>query len=141
MTMLSGIIVAKNLLATVIDTSIDDHALTAGEVDVLMAIRTNDGETTPSQLKERFAMTSQGITRRLDLLSDKRLIDRRAHPTDRRSVTLHLSDQGERIADEAIATMASSVLGLTEQTFTPDELDTLNHLLDRLNQTLRQNRT
>lgn len=83
------------------------------EAEVLMATRVRDGRlTTPGDLRVQLNLTSPGITKRIDQVESKALIERRPHPTDRRSVTLHLTPEGESIADIAIETVARAMAEL-----------------------------
>ena len=87
-------------------------------------------------------ITSRQICTALDILPpnlvgmikslDKRgLIERRAHPTDRRAQGLHVSAAGKRLQREAQAT-ATQLEQDVSQALTADELQTLNHLLRKV---------
>ncbi|MDP1896199.1 MAG: MarR family transcriptional regulator, partial [Hydrogenophaga sp.] len=65
---------------------------------------------------------------------DKRgLIERRAHPTDRRAQGLHVSAAGKRLQREA-ETTATQLEQDVSKALTADELQTLNHLLRKVYQ-------
>ena len=87
-------------------------------------------------------ITSRQICTALDILPpnlvgmikslDKRgLIERRAHPTDRRAQGLHVSAAGKRLQREA-QTTATQLERDVSQALTADELQTLNHLLRKV---------
>ena len=87
-------------------------------------------------------ITSRQICTALDILPpnlvgmikslDKRgLIERRAHPTDRRAQGLHVSAAGKRLQREAQST-ATQLERDVSQALTADELQTLNHLLRKV---------
>jgi DNA-binding MarR family transcriptional regulator len=87
-------------------------------------------------------ITSRQICTTLDILPpnlvgmikslDKRgLIERRAHPTDRRAQGLHVSAAGKRLQREA-QTTATQLERDVSQALTADELQTLNHLLRKV---------
>lgn len=87
-------------------------------------------------------ITSRQICTALDILPpnlvgmikslDKRgLIERRAHPTDRRAQGLHVSAAGKRLQREA-QTTATQLEQDVSQALTADELQTLNHLLRKV---------
>lgn len=89
-------------------------------------------------------ITSRQICTALDILPpnlvgmikslDKRgLIERRAHPTDRRAQGLHVSAAGKRLQREA-QTTATQLERDVSQALTADELQTLNHLLRKVYQ-------
>ena len=107
--------------------------LPLGEAEVLMATRVR-GElpTTPADLRTQLNLTSAGITKRIDQVEAKGLLERRPHPTDRRSVTLHLTAEGELMADETIETVAAVMAELTGNDLTVKEVDALTRGLDKL---------
>lgn len=87
-------------------------------------------------------ITSRQICTALDILPpnlvglikslDKRgLIERRAHPTDRRAQGLHLSAVGKRLQSEA-QTTATQLEQDVSLTLSAEELQTLNHLLRKV---------
>lgn len=87
-------------------------------------------------------ITSRQICTALDILPpnlvgmikslDKRgLIERRAHPTDRRAQGLHVSTAGKRLQREA-QTTATQLERDVSQALSAEELQTLNHLLRKV---------
>lgn len=75
-----------------------------GEFDVLATLR-RQGEPytlTPGELSERTMVTSGAVSKRLDRLEARGLVERRPAEDDRRSRTVHLTDAGRRAIDEAM---------------------------------------
>ena len=127
---------AGSLLTAYITQRVEVGDLQLGEAEVLMATRVR-GETltTPADLRIQLNLTSPGITKRIDHVEARGLIERRPHPTDRRSVTLHLTRAGIDLADETIrvvATAMSELLGDDTDLSVP----ALNASLDTLIATL-----
>lgn len=142
MTMASLLWKAGSELSSYMSAAWTTPDLRAGEADVLMALRLRDDVmTTPADLKAQFNLTSAGITSRLDHLETKELLERRPHPSDRRSVTLHLTSAGERIADETIVAIATTMHELTSGAFTEDELAEVSNQLRALIELLRRKAT
>ncbi|MDW3179983.1 MAG: MarR family transcriptional regulator [Acidimicrobiia bacterium] len=140
MTMASLLWKASSELSSYMSSAWTTPDLRAGEADVLMALRVRDEvTTTPADLKARFNLTSAGITSRLDLLETKALLERKPHPTDRRSVTLHLTGEGERIADETIVAVATTMSELTTDVFTDRDVSELSRQLGALLERLQGN--
>lgn len=81
-----------------------EHGLAAHEFDVLAALRRSGvaGELTPGRLVEATHVTSGTMTNRLDRLEGRRLISRRAHPTDGRVQLVRLTSAGRRRVDGAL---------------------------------------
>jgi DNA-binding MarR family transcriptional regulator len=81
-----------------------EHGLAAHEFDVLAALRRSGeaAELTPGQLIEMTHVTSGTMTNRLDRLLGRKLIARRAHPSDGRQSLIRLSAGGRRRVDGAL---------------------------------------
>ena len=78
--------------------------LQAGEFDVLATLR-RSGEPcalTPTALYEAAMISSGGMTSRIDQLENAGLVERRAHPTDRRGALVALTPKGRALIDEAV---------------------------------------
>ncbi|MBL0919252.1 MAG: MarR family transcriptional regulator [Hydrogenophaga sp.] len=72
------------------------HGLTRREWRVLSFLAENEGVLS-SELAERAMLDRARTSRTLTLLADKKLIERRPKPNDRREVQMYLSDEGHRV--------------------------------------------
>ncbi len=113
------------------------HGLGEGDFDVLATLR-RQGEPfalTPGALGERTLVSSGAVSKRLDRLEARGLVQRRPSPTDGRSRTVVLTARGRRVIDTAmqahVANEARLLAGLTA-----DERDALGVLLARLAESL-----
>ncbi len=80
------------------------HGLGEGDFDVLATLR-RQGEPfalTPGELGERTLVTSGAVSKRLDRLEGRGLVERRPSDTDGRSRTVVLTAQGRRVIDAAM---------------------------------------
>jgi DNA-binding MarR family transcriptional regulator len=59
-------------------------------------------EMGPSGLAQRLGVTTAAMTNRLDRLSERGLIERRADPSDRRALVIRLTEEGGRVALRAV---------------------------------------
>ena len=138
MAMTSLIWQVGSLLTDLLTAELDGRVgLPLGEAEVLMATRVRgDLPTTPADLRAQLNLTSAGITKRIDQVEAKGLLERRPHPTDRRSVTLHLTPAGVEQADETISTVAAVMVELTGDQLGAGEIaaitDGLSKLVPRL---------
>ncbi len=113
------------------------HGLGEGDFDVLATLRRQGTPyaLTPGELGERTMVTSGAVTKRVDRLAAKGLVERRASTTDGRSRTVVLTAEGHRVIDAAmdehVANEARLLAGLE-----PDERAALGELLCRLATTL-----
>lgn len=141
MTMASRLWLAGSLLTAYVTERVEVAELPLGEAEVLMATRVRDGQlTTPADLRTQLNLTSPGITKRIDQVESKGLIERRPHPTDRRSVTLHLTAAGKALADETIRVVAGAMADLTGDDLDASTIQALNTALAQLTDALRATR-
>ena len=113
------------------------HGLGEGDFDVLATLRRQGTPyaLTPGELGERTMVTSGAVTKRVDRLAAKGLVERRASSTDGRSRSVVLTAEGHRVIDAAmdehVANEARLLAGLE-----PEERAALAGLLGRLAATL-----
>lgn len=85
----------------------------------------------PSMIAERLMVTTGSMTSLLDTLERRGLVQRQAHPSDRRRLLVHLTPEGEALVDsflpEIVAVQTALVAGLSEA-----ERATAVHLSERL---------
>lgn len=80
-----------------IDESID---ITVEQWSVLAAV--NSSKITQSEIAARIGKDKTNVTRMIDLLEKKELIQRLSNPNDRRSYYLGLTNNGKEIVDRII---------------------------------------
>ncbi|NHA66733.1 MarR family winged helix-turn-helix transcriptional regulator [Phycicoccus flavus] len=82
------------------------YGLGEGEFDVLATLRRQGAPyvLTPGELSERTMVTTGAVSKRLDRLEARGLVERRAAEGDGRSRTVHLSAAGRTLIDEAMTT-------------------------------------
>jgi len=74
---------------------------------VLGFLADEDGITS-SELGKRTELDSATMTGLLDRLEAARLLERRVHPADRRSIQIHLTDPGRTLAAEAVRSIVEA---------------------------------
>lgn len=81
-----------------------EQGLETWEFDVLSALRRSGDpyQLTPGDLLRETLVTSGTMTNRLDRLAQRGLLTRQAAPHDRRAVLVTLTDEGRRVADQAM---------------------------------------
>jgi DNA-binding MarR family transcriptional regulator len=87
-----------------------EHGLQAHEFDVLSVLRRSGDpfELTAGELATRTHVTSGTMTSRLDRLSGRGFVSRRADPTDGRLVRVRLTPEGRARVDDAFAALLAS---------------------------------
>jgi len=97
------------ILAQQLERSVNEalaaHGLTLGQFDILATLRRHPaGRLTPTQLMRSVALSSGGMTNRLDRLEERGVIRREADPDDRRGVVVELTPKGRQLIDVATST-------------------------------------
>jgi DNA-binding MarR family transcriptional regulator len=86
-------------------TTFREHGLEAWEFDVLATLRRAGApyELKPTALLEALMVTSGAVTNRIDQLTSRGLVYRKADPNDRRGSLVGLTAQGLHLVDEVAA--------------------------------------
>lgn len=97
-------LLAASLLQAQIEALFKEHGLSTGAFDVLATLRRQGPpyEIMPTALYQELLITSGTMTHRLDGLERRGLIERVAHPTDRRGLLVRLTAQGVKLTDTLI---------------------------------------
>lgn len=84
--------------------ALQPFALSFADFDVINTLRRRgDAQgTNPSDLAQSSLITTGAMTSRLDRLERAGLITRAPDPTDGRAVRVHLTEQGERLAQQSL---------------------------------------
>ena len=100
---------------------------------LLAAIRTSpEQHPSPRDLLDSLMVTSSGLTNRVDRLEAAGLVERAAHPTDRRGVRIELTDAGRKLVDEVTTAYLENQNQVLDDALAPDERKSLAHLLRKL---------
>jgi DNA-binding MarR family transcriptional regulator len=126
------VIVLAQHLERSVEIALEKHKLTLGQFDILATLRRHGkkGGLTPTRLLESVALSSGGMTARLDALADAGYVARKPNPDDRRMVVIELTAKGRRVIDLAAKTRFAEAKD-SLPTMTETELATLTGLLRR----------
>ncbi|GHE34682.1 MarR family transcriptional regulator [Streptosporangium violaceochromogenes] len=75
------------------------HSLTPTQLATLAAVERHSG-ITPGELAEHEKVQPPSMTRVIAALEERGLVSRAPHPSDRRQVTVSVTDQGTRLLKE-----------------------------------------
>jgi len=113
------------------------HGLSASAFQTL-AILDDAGEPLPGHvIAQRLLVSSASMTSLVDTLERRGLVERRPHPTDRRKVLIHLTDDAQRIVDQqlpaihAVIAQAISTLAESDREHLLTSLTTIRTQLSR----------
>lgn len=120
---------ARNLLITEMDTALKDLDITSQQMGILLSIRWGVA-TTPFELSRLLGIDTGLMTRMLDKLEAKGLLERSRSIEDRRVVNLELTKEGEAIAAQ-LPSIAPAVLNRRLKRFTKAEFEEFRRLLNK----------
>lgn len=114
-------------------TALEPLGLSFGDFDVLNTLRRHGDAAgmNPRALAHASLITSGAMTTRMDRLVRSGLIERAPDPTDRRGVLVRLTEQGDRLADQAVRTVLAADEAFLEPLDHPQR-ETAAALLNRL---------
>jgi DNA-binding MarR family transcriptional regulator len=118
---------ARNVLVAEIDAALKDLGITTQQMGILLSMRHGEA-TTPFELSKLLGIDTGLMTRMLDKLEDKGLLERSRSLEDRRVVNLKLTEQGEEVAAH-VPEIVPMVLNARVKSFTKSEFKELNRLL------------
>jgi len=114
----------------IIDTHMEPYGITAAQFKVLV-IMALYGIDTPAELCRHLSLDSGSMTRMLDRLEQKGLLERQRSAQDRRQVRLVLTEDGQRLADMLPHIGAQSMNQLAGA-LEPGELADLERILKKI---------
>ncbi|SFX67797.1 MarR family transcriptional regulator [Streptomyces atratus] len=110
------------LLQQAEDAPLRAAGLTRAEFDLLGAVRRTDRELTPGELARETFSSGAAVTKRLRVLQERGLVDRRSDDRDRRVNHIRLTGQGRELVDtllpRQLAYERAVLSGLDEQSRT-----------------------
>jgi DNA-binding MarR family transcriptional regulator len=112
-----------------------DHGLSINQYEALLHLaRAEERRMRRVDLAERLILTASGVTRLLDGLEQAGYVDRDSCASDRRVTYAVLTDAGLAKLKEASTSHVADIRSYFESRFSPEELDQLVALLNRLPQ-------
>ena len=129
----SRVLMLYKFLEQSADRALGPFGLSLWQFDVLAALRRSGKpfRLTPSELMRLVTLTSGAMTNRIDRLEALGLVRREADPDDRRGVLICLTNEGRKLADEAISARLEDARRNTEK-LSRQESSTLAGLLRKL---------
>lgn len=131
----NSIIHSQLIVTTAIDRALKPYGITFAQLEILMLLSFSQAGGLPTtKVGERLLVHPTGITKLVDKLEAKDLVQRESNPTDRRGTLVSITPQGRRINKSASKVVAAIRFGVD----LPDsELKQLVSLLGRLRTQVR----
>jgi DNA-binding MarR family transcriptional regulator len=120
---------ARNLITAEVDTALKDLDVTGSQMGIFLAMQRGLAST-PFELSKWLSVDTGLMTRMLDKLETKGLLERSRSVDDRRVVNLVLTKKGKEIAAE-ILNIAPEVVNARLKKFTKAEFEELCRLLNK----------
>ncbi|RQZ18736.1 MarR family transcriptional regulator [Burkholderia sp. Bp9031] len=120
---------ARNLIVAEMDAALKDLDITSQQMGILLSMRSGMAAT-PFELSKLLGIDTGLMTRMLDKLEAKGLLERSRDADDRRVVNLTLTEKGEEVAAR-IPEVAPHVLNARLRNFTKAEFAELSRLLHK----------
>ena len=114
----------------ILDWHLESEGVTAAQFKVLIIV-TQYQVDTPAELCRYLGLDSGSMTRMLDRLEQKGLLDRKRSEQDRRQVRLVLTPDGQRLAD-MLPYIGAQALNQLAGALEPGELQTLERILKKI---------
>lgn len=114
------------------------HALTPAEFDVLATLRNSPPprELTPSELRASVVITSGGLTKVMQQLETRRLVNRSQQMTDQRVKPVKLTQAGKRLVEKVMAELAATSGTWVRNILDAEEIGLLTKLLGKFFETV-----
>ena len=113
------------------EKSISELEMCGSDFAVLEALL-HKGPLLVNEIGKKVLLTSGSITVAVDRLETKRLVERRAHGTDRRARIVHLTPAGRKLITRVYADHAADMERLASASLTKAERKTLISLLKKI---------
>lgn len=120
---------ARNVLAARMDRAVEPLGLTSSQIGVVLLLWFGRART-PLEMSRALSYDTGSMTRMLDRLEKKGLVERRRSSADRRVVELALTGRGQDTARQ-LPERVAVVLHEQLRGFSADEVETLVRLLQR----------
>jgi len=122
---------ASRALHAYAEKSVSKLEMCGSDFAVLEALL-HKGPLPVNEIGKKVLLTSGSITVAVDRLETKRLVERRAHGTDRRARIVHLTKEGRMLIVRAYADHAADMERLASASLTKAERETLIRLLKKI---------
>jgi len=123
-------------LLTAFETTLGNHGLSLGRFLTLIVMNRNpDDEVSPSSLAEKVGVRRATMTGLLDRLERDDLVERLAHPRDRRKIGVRLTSNGRQVLAELLPGYYRSIAKIMANLTEKERLELMS-LLGKVNQGL-----
>jgi DNA-binding MarR family transcriptional regulator len=120
---------ARNLVTAEIDAALKEYDISSQQMGILLSLHRAMAKT-PFELSTLLGIDTGLMTRTLDKLEDKGLLERSRSGDDRRIVNLTLTEKGQEVATR-IPDIVPPVLNARLKHFSREEFEEFRRLLEK----------
>ncbi len=113
-----------------LNIALESVGMSQGLFAIMMSLLEEDG-LTQVEIGEKISMPGYATSRNIDELEKRNLVERRPHESSRRSYCIHITPQGEKLA-QPLFEIALNIRKELHKVFDEEEAKTLNLLLTKL---------
>jgi DNA-binding MarR family transcriptional regulator len=122
---------ARNRLFSRLDqTLLNTGGITAVQSGALYYLLDKDG-CMLSELSRALMLDKSAITGLVDRLEDKGLVERRTIPSDRRAMTIYLTEEGKAAVNKCLS-VTKEYNGVIKEGLSRDEVETFSRILQKI---------
>ena len=122
---------AKREYARMLEPVCKQYALTRNEVDILLFLYNNPQYDRATDIVSIRGIAKSHVSLSVGTLEEKNLLCRKEHSTDRRTIRLELTQNGQQIALEAHA-LQESFFQSIHQGITPEEMEVWQRVREKI---------
>jgi len=131
MRLATSIMRVHQILSSRLDATLKPFGITFARYEVLRLLSFSSTGSLPlSKIGERLMVHPTSVTNLIDRLVADGLVDRRIDPSDRRRALASLTDEGQRVLDEATVALTRAEFGLADMA--AEQQRTIHELLTPL---------
>lgn len=128
MTATTSIMRAHQIVLARVDEALRPFDLTFARYEALVLLAfSRQGKLPLGKMGDRLMLHPTSVTNIIDRLERQSLVERTAHPTDRRTTLATITDDGRRVVDKATEAVSAVRFGMAA--LGDDELDQITSLL------------
>ncbi|HEX6567886.1 MAG TPA: MarR family transcriptional regulator [Acidimicrobiales bacterium] len=124
----TSIMRAHQIILARVDEALRSFDLTFARFEALVLLAfSRQGALPLGKMGDRLMLHPTSVTNIIDRLEGQGLVERTAHPTDRRTTLATITDDGRRVVDKATEAVSATRFGMAA--LDDDELDQITALL------------
>jgi len=120
-------------LSSEINSTLKKFLLTSPQYNILRILKgAHPSHLTPSEIKSVMISKQSDLTRLIDRMKEKGIVDRMVCTKNRRNVNINITNSGLSLLEDINPAIDQICVSYIENKLTPEEAKTLSKLLDKI---------